>query len=294
VNTSYNTNTNPSTDDNALTERNSLIAQFVGDRPQYYQKQFARIGGKAGFAWTFNAMAALLGPIWYGMRGLWNWGLPFVILETIAFIQIGRGLFGDLGAEARDRIAQIEGTLDLRREQLASAIEKQSDKVEVFERAINSLELAIADINAEVAVAEASAITVAMAGLVALAIIKLIEGVIANTALEKRFSYWLSDRTVVSGVSQWRTIVSTCFVLVIFAVSVIHFAFPGAIAGIATFPTDPQIRLKAISWIEAAFGFVKSNGRYVFESISLGIRTVLDYLEIVFVSSPWPVVACLL
>ena len=94
--------------------RDELIREFVETNPDYYRQQFARIGARSGFTWTFNMMAALLGPIWYGMRGLWNWGLPFVILETFAFIQIARGTFGDLGADARDRIAQIEGTLAFR------------------------------------------------------------------------------------------------------------------------------------------------------------------------------------
>ncbi|MFK7997262.1 MAG: ABC transporter permease [Granulosicoccus sp.] len=271
--------------------RNGLIAEFVGRSAAYYQRQFLAIGSKAGFRFTFNLAAALLGPIWFGMRGLWNWGLPFVILETMAVVQLGRGLFGDLGADARQRIVEIEGTLKFRQEQLQSAIEKQSDKVEVFERTIASLETAIADIAREAAQAEASATGVALVGLGALLVIKLVEGVVANSALEARFSQWLSDRTTTSGLSTPRTSVAAGFVVIVFAVSCIHFAFPGALQWLSTFPTDPQIRLSAISGIEATFDFIKRNGRFVFESISLGIRVVLDYLEIVFVSSPWPVVA---
>jgi len=271
--------------------RNALIAEFVQSGVAYYQRQFAKIGGKSGFCLTFNLAAALLGPIWFGMRGLWNWGLPFVILETMAMVQLGRGLFGDLGSEARARIVDIEGTLKFRQEQLQSAIEKQSDKVEVFERAIASLETAIADIAQEAAMAEASATNVALVGLGLLLIVKLFEGLVANSALEKRFSRWLSDRSTSAGMSTPRTFVAAGFVLVVFAVSTVHFAFPGAVQWLSTFPTDPQIRLGAITGIEASFDFIKRNGRFLFESVSLGIRVVLDYLELVFVSSPWPVVA---
>ena len=115
-------------------ERDTLVATFVGSHPDYYRGQFRQIGAKAGFSWTFNLAAAILGPVWYGMRGLWNWGLAFVILESFALIQIGRGLFGDLGAEARERIAQIEGTLALRYQQLEAAVARGADNVDVFRR----------------------------------------------------------------------------------------------------------------------------------------------------------------
>lgn len=286
--TSHTNNPTPSNNDSS---RKILVAEFVHSSTDYYHRQFVNIGNKAGFCFTFNIIAALLGPIWFGMRGLWNWGLPFVIIETMAVVQLGRGLFGDLGADARQRIVDIEGTLNFRREQLQSAIEKQTDKVEVFERAIVSLETAIADIAAEVTQAEASAAGVALSGFAILIAIKIVEGVIANSALEKRFSQWLSNKNIRAGLSTPRTAVASGFVFVVFAVSTIHFAFPGALTWLSTFPTDPQIRLSAISSIETTFDFIKRNGRVVFESLSLGIRVVLDYLEIVFVSSPWPVVA---
>lgn len=277
--------------DTRAENRDELLAQFVETNPDYYRRQFAKIGASARFSWTFNMMAALLGPIWYGMRGLWKWGLPFVILETVGFIQLARGLFGDLGAEARDRIAQIEGTLNFRYKQLDAAIEKGADNVDVFKRTIASLEQAIADINAEAALAEAGASKVALFGLGFLLIVKLIEGVIANPALENRFFEWLSNRSVRAGLSPTRTFISAAFVVLIFAVSIIHFAFPGAISWLATFPTDPEIRRTAIELVEAFFNFIRSAGQGVFESISYGIRVVLDALEVMFVQTPWPVIA---
>jgi glycine betaine/proline transport system permease protein len=72
--------------------------------------------------------------------------VPFLIVETIAFVQIALGLFGDLASQARDRIASIEGTLELRRQQLQAAIEAQSDKVDVYKRTVESLEDAIGGI----------------------------------------------------------------------------------------------------------------------------------------------------
>ena len=273
--------------------KEELIAKFVATNPDFYAAQFQKIGAKAGFAWTFNWAAALLGPIWYGMRGLWNWGLPFVILETFAFIQLGRGLFGDLGAEVRERIKQIEGTLALRYEQLESAIAKGSDGA-AFQRNIDSLEGAIDGIRAEAAQADATAIWVALFGITFLIAVKLAEGIMANPVLERRYSDWLSDRSIKSGLETPRTLLSVVFVLVVFAVSMVHFAFPGAVSWLSDFPTDPNIRLSAIAGVEGFFNFLTSTAQWLFDIITYGIRTVLDALEVIFVDTPWPVIAAMI
>lgn len=277
--------------DDRAENRDELLREFVQTNPDYYSKNFAKIGAKASFTYTFNWIAALLGPIWYGMRGIWNWGLPFVIVETFALIQIARGTFGDLGASARDRISQIEGTLAFRGKQLDAAISKGADNVDVFKRAIASLETAITDINAEIIAAEQNAIWIALFGLALLLITKFIEGIIANPALESRFSIWLSDRQIKAGLNPFRTITSAVFVVLIFGVSIIHFAFPGLLPWLADFPTDVNIRLTAIKVVEEIFEFIRSSGQWLFDFISYGIRVVLDGLEVLFVETPWPVIA---
>ena len=277
--------------ENRAENRDALIAEFVGSNPDYYRGQFAKIGSTSRFSWTFNLVAALLGPIWFGMRNIWKWALPFVILETFGFIQIVRGLFGDLGAEARDRIGQIQGTLDFRYQQLEAAIKKNADNVDVFRRTIESLEKAINDIKAEAVLAEENAIWIAVFGLAFLLVVKLAEGVIANPALENRFSEWLSNRAMASGLTPGRTAISAGFVLLIFGVSTIHFAFPGTISWLGEFPTDKSIRLGAIAGVEAFFDFIKASGQGIFYSISNGIRVILDGLEVLFVATPWPVIA---
>lgn len=279
--------------DKESTEEDSsaLLREFVQTNPDYYESRFAKIGGKTGFAWTFNLSAALLGPIWFGMRSLWKWGLPFLLLEVFAYIQIARGAFGNLAADAMERISQIEGTLEFRRKQLASAIEKQADNVAVFERAIKSLENGIADIQAEAVAAAASSTSIVLAGIAMLVIVKLIEAVLANPILEKRYFNWLSDRELVAGLNPLRTFVSAFFVLLVLIVSVAGFAFPGRFELLNQFPTTDKIRLTAISWVEKLFDVMTDKGDWLFTIITRGIRWILDNLELVFVETPWIVVA---
>ncbi|NND92628.1 MAG: DUF2628 domain-containing protein, partial [Granulosicoccus sp.] len=267
------------------------VNEFVETNPEYYARTFRIIGEQTGFAWTFNWAAALLGPVWFGMRSLWKWGLPFVLLEVFAYIQIARGWFGDLGAEALDRIVQIEGTLAFRKEQLAAAIEKQAENVPVFERAIASLEQAIIDIQAEAVAAQAAGMKIALAGLAMLVLVKIVQGLLANSILEKRYFNWLSDRSLASGLSTSRTLSSAGFVLLTVIVSVVHYAFPGRFTTLAQFPTTDRIRRTAIEWVENFFNWVTEKGDWLFSVITTGIRWVLDNLELIFVDTPWVVVA---
>ena len=272
--------------ENRAENREELLREFVQTSPDYYRKQFDKIGSTARFSWTFNLAAALLGPIWYGMRSLWKWGLPLSFWRRSDLSRSPAALFGDLGADARDRISQIQGTLDFRHQQLDAAIKKDADNVDVFRRTIESLENAIDGIKAEAALAEANAIWIALFGLVFLVVVKVAEGIMANPALENRFSEWLSNRSLNAGLSPVRTAISVGFVLLIFGVSIVHFAFPGAVSWLASFPTDKAIRLTAIQWVEALFEFIKTSGRGVFYSISYGIRVLLDGLEVLFVTTP--------
>ena len=77
-------------------QRYENIRNFVRTNSDYYIRNFDKIGASAKFTATFNFMAGLFGPIWFGARGLWSWALPFLILEAVGFVQIARGLFGDL------------------------------------------------------------------------------------------------------------------------------------------------------------------------------------------------------
>ncbi|MEP4194024.1 MAG: ABC transporter permease subunit [Aliishimia sp.] len=275
-------------------ERRDNIRTFVRTSPDYYIRMFDKIGASASFTATFNAMAGLFGPIWFGARGLWSWALPFLIIEALAFVQIARGLFGDLGADAMARIASIEGTLELRKQQLASAIENNTDKIDVYRRTVDSLEANIGGIKEEAAALAAQGPTIALTGLAILVMVKAAQSLVANWALETRFSDWLSDRSVRSGMPFAHILFSAIFMVLIVAAATLHYSFPGYFTTLSEFPTDPGIRLVSIDRVEAFFNWAVLNGESIFDAITYFIRLVLDALELVFVSTPWIVVAALI
>jgi glycine betaine/proline transport system permease protein len=258
----------------------NTLPRIVKTSPGYYRNQFAKIGSDSKFVWTSNLWAGILGPIWFCARGMWNWGLAFLILETMAAVQI-----------VWERIAKIEGTLELRRQQLASAIENNTDKIDVYKRTVQSLEDAIGGIRLEAEQLEGTGLTIAIVGFVALIAVKAGQAVIANTLLEKRFSDWLSDSSISIGMTPRHIALSCGFVFVIMVATITHYSFPGLYPWLIQFPTEHGIRLTSIGWVEDFFAFCVTNGEVFFDAITYGIRSVLDALELIFVETPWMVIA---
>lgn len=275
-------------------ERRENIRTFVRTNPDYYIRNFDKIGASSRFTPTFNLMAGLFGPIWFGARGLWSWALPFLILEALAFVQIARGLFGDLAADAMARIASIEGTLELRRQQLAAAIESNSDRVDAFQRTVDSLEANIGGIRAEAEALAAEGPTIVLTGIALLIVVKVIQAIVANWALEARFSEWLSDRSVRSGLPPQHIVLSALFMVIIVATAMVHYSFPGRYSLLSTFPTDPDIRLTGITLVENFIAWCVSNSEAFFDSLTFAIRSLLDALEVILVQTPWIVIVSLI
>ena len=80
------------------------IKEFAGSNGEYYVKSFHKIHDATNaIPGTFNLWAAVLGPFWAASRAIWGMFWSFLILEVIAWVQIGRGAWGNPGC--RDRRA---------------------------------------------------------------------------------------------------------------------------------------------------------------------------------------------
>ncbi|SLN73788.1 Glycine betaine transport system permease protein OpuAB [Falsiruegeria litorea R37] len=268
-----------------------LVGEFVGQGQDYYRQVFAYMMEAPGFRFTFNIAAGLLGPIWFGARGLWSWFLSFMVLETLAWIQIGQGLFGDLGREARTRADQIAQTLELRRQQIEAAEASGSGSLDALKRAATSLENAMTEAQATAAAADASGTVYLIVGVVLLLAVKGLAASVANWTLEGQFARWRSDRSVASGWSIPRMGLSIAVFGAVTVLSTIKFAQPDAIGLLKQFPTNRDWRLNVGDGIQVAFDWTKTAGRGFFDGLTYGMRTLLDWIEVVLVDTPWPVVA---
>jgi len=113
------------------------VKNFVKTNHDYYINQFERIGNSSKYVLSFNISAFLFGSIWYSFRNIWNWSLAFLIIETFAIVQVARGFFGNISAEAYSKIEKVQSTLDFRMQQLQAAIEKNSDKLKCLKEPLS-------------------------------------------------------------------------------------------------------------------------------------------------------------
>ena len=253
------------------------IRNFVKTNQDYYINNFEAIGNSSKYVFSFNIAASLLGSVWFGIRNIWNYALAFLIIETFAIVQIIRGFFGNISAEAYEKIEKIEATIAFRKKQLQAAIENNPDKVEMFERTIASLEKSVSEFLAEAQRVEASGVWIAIGGILLFIVIRIVQGMFANTILEKRFSEWLSNKTLSPGMEIKNFLISGVFSLVIILFSTIHYSFPNYMDVMKDFPTHPDIRLNSIAGVEGAFDYLVLKGERVFDAITFGIRSVLDH-----------------
>lgn len=270
---------------------NGLIAEFTGRSQEYYQRVFGHMMQAPGYRFTLNMAAGLLGPVWFGARGLWSWFLGFLVLDTLAFILVGMGFFGDLGREARLRAEQIAQTLDLRRQQIEAAEASGATSLESLQRAAESLETALAGAQEAAQSADAGGAAFLFAGLALLLLFRFGAAALANWTLEGQFARWRSDRSVASGWSTERMVLASVISLIVIILSAMKFSRPDAFPVLNAFPTDANWQIVVGDAVQAVFDWTKTTGRGFFDGVTLGMRTLLDWIEVVLVGTPWPVVA---
>ena len=81
------------------------IREFSGQNGDYYVDTLSQIQATGENLNIWNKAALLCGPAWCAARGLWNLFWLFTIAELVALVQLGKGIWGDLGAS---KIAEAE------------------------------------------------------------------------------------------------------------------------------------------------------------------------------------------
>jgi glycine betaine/proline transport system permease protein len=87
---------------------------------------------------------------------------------------------------------------------------------------------------------------------------------------------------------------SAIFIVLIICAAMLHYSFPDRYEILSSFPTHSDFRLVSIDSVEAFFNWAVLNGEALFDAITYVIRIVLDALEVVFVSTPWIVIASII
>lgn len=277
------------------------IAQFAGANGGYYVKVFHKIHDSTGvFPNTFNIWATLLGPLWASSRAIWGMFWAFLILEIIAWVQIGRGLWGNLGADFLARAEQQSERMQQRLDQAAAATDEASRQR--FETLAGNMQRAI-DQNLERAeAAQAEGLSILLVGLALLVFFKVIQGAYANVVYEKQYSRWRIDpKSTESGRSTKNIGLGVLLIAAIAPLIIYKFTVSSALPLLEEFPERRVSEMvlgegngtlfgAVASWMEARIDAAATAGGDVFDGIVTTVRTVLDGLTLALNGSPWPVV----
>jgi len=280
------------------------VAEFAGLRSRYYEQAFVQIQNAKGFVFCWNIAAMAFGPLWAAARGLWGFFWIFLVLEMFAFVQLGRGLWGDLGADQMARYDRLIENINNRLEQAETLrstgdIEGAEGALRIagnLQRAADALLLDAQDAS--------NALPIALVGIGLFIAVKLIEGSYANYAYERQYLRWRSNPSIQTGIS-WKSAFwgGVLFISILpltlfrFTVSNIDGRLASLTNGVlgekitlTAFPVGREYFAALSIKGDAGFDWLADNFGSVFDGITFAIRTVLDGIEVVLIQTPWPVV----
>ena len=282
------------------------IGEFVAENENYYTKAFAKIQGAKGLVFSWNSAAALLGPVWGAVRGVWGFFWTFLVLELFALVQIGRGLWGELGADQLARVEKLGANI-ARREQQARELIAAGDAAggAAKQKIADNLKNVAARAQEQADLASGEATTILLTGLGLLLLFKLIQGFYANVAYEKQYLRWRAQpHAVPSGKSRQGLWFGAAMLVAIWPLTLFRFtvadpdgklsALTGGLIGdkfsISAFPVGREYLAVLAKYGDAGFDWLAVHFSEFFNGITATIRAVLDGLEIVLIDTPWPVV----
>lgn len=281
------------------------VSAFVDQNADYYETEFGRIQEKTGFSVSWNLMAAMFGPLWGAARGLWGFFWTFLILELFALVQMGRGLWGELGAEQLTRYERLIANINRREAQAAELtaagdVEGAASKLNIADNLRSAAENALEAAE----IANATATTVLIVGIVTMIAVKIIEGLYGNYAYEKQYLQWRSGPDAQVGRRGMGVVFGVIGIVAIWPLTLLRFTtakpdalladwtggFLGKTIPITEFPVGKEYFGILARKGDAGFDWLALNFGDVFDGVTTTIRWVLDGLEILLIQTPWPVV----
>jgi glycine betaine/proline transport system permease protein len=224
-------------------------------------------------------------------RNVWGLFWPSVLLETVAYSQIARGLFGKLGTEELARAEQLARSAAERAQQAREAAEQGSPfAAQLAENAKVLADAAAAAQKAADAQA-AGAWEIVAAGVVLLIITKAASGLLADLALERRFLRWRTNRSLRSGIDKTAALWGGAVAALMIGLTTLRTAAGHPDSPVFGIPAAKELRSAASRAIGDAIQAFARAGEPYFDAIEQGVRALLDVLELALVGAPWPVVA---
>ena len=268
----------------------AAIRRFAGPRHGYYVTHFTRIQSTGRRVWSFNRAAALGGPLWAAARGLRGFFWLFVLLELLALVQVGRGLWGDPGAGKLAEAARLrQKSSDLSAE--AEAARAGGDPLaESLQTNADNLARAAEELLLVAERLTAGATTLLVAGLVCFTGLRIAAGLFANPVYERRFTRWRSDQTLPSGLRPGNALAGLLLVVATYPLTLYRFTASEPDPAIVRVPVGTGYYTRLATLLEDWFDRSAEAGQGLFDGVSAAVQSFLGLLELILTGTPWPVV----
>ena len=281
------------------------VHQFAVENGDYYRREFDRIQGKTSFAWSWNTMAAVFGPLWGAARGVWGFFWAFLVLELFALVQLGRGLWGELGGDLIAKYDRLQANIAKREQQAAELLAAgKPQEAEAKQKIAENLKRVAEEARQAAEAAAGEAMTILISGIVLVVVVKLIEGFYANIAYEAQYLKWRAKQKVQSGIKRPSVFFGAVLMLAIWPLTLLRFTvskpdevlagltggFLGETLTMTKFPIGKEYFTILAKKGDAGFDWLAVSFADLFDGITAAIRAVLDGLEVVLIETPWPVV----
>ena len=265
------------------------IETFIGAHADYYLDQFDRLVEKPGYSWSFNWVAAIFGPVWLASRRLWNLFWVYLILELLALVQIGRGLWADLGIEQFERAQRLGVSATKRLQEAEQAAEQGAASAPNLMESAQALRQAVGEAMAAAQSQADTAPWLIVVGVALLLIVKLLQGGYGNWFLFKRFTRWQADRSLLTGINKVHIAGALLLTLSMYLLTIYRFTSSTVPQWLVSIPAQKSWRLDLARAIDDLFDWLTFHGAEFFSSITWTIRFLLDGMEVLLVDTPWPV-----
>lgn len=267
-----------------------LVHQFIGQNSDYYVKAFSQIGSARRVWPQVNSWAFILGPIWCAARGLWGLFWLAFIADVFAVVLIGIGLMGNLGSDdliRADRLTQMAAQRTLAAEKAKEDGDALADSMT---RSAEAIAASAEQAREKATAAGENAAVYWIGGIVTLVLGRAAVGLCANVALARLFRRWRSVRGLPSGRGYARMAFALVLIGLSYPLAVIRYALEKSPGWLMQFPANAETRNTISRQIDASVRSIAETFAGVFTAMTFVINAVLNLMETMLVSTPWPIV----
>ena len=137
---------------------------------------------------------------------------------------------------------------------------------------------------------EASATDISLALIAAIGFMatRAVEAVVANRMLFGTYQKWRKQGGATAEINRRRTMIGCALSAFFLILSLLRFGIPAPPKAVVEFPASKELHRAVMLVIDNAVDWMIINFESLFAAITTGVREMLDFLELILIGIPWP------